>query len=248
MPPQPEEPPPAELWSAVGDIRPWSTHLLLLSWIAVFGTMALRGSLDDHDALILWGANATDLGPGSSWRLLASTFIHAGLAHLFFNGLSLLLYGPAVERVFTRWGFWLVYACGGAGASFASLAWRASRGGPPSLSVGASGAIFALGGAMLAGAVRLRHRLAPGRARAMGAAFLFLLAPGLVAGLSRVGTDNVAHAAGLACGLLLGALLPLGPRLAGPSTPLPERVLGAAAALALVSALARGIAGGLGLR
>lgn len=230
-------------------MRPWGTRALLLAWALVFSLMAVRRELGAHDALLAWGANATALGPRETWwRLLSSTFVHAGIAHLFFNAVSMLLYGPAVERVFTRWGFWLVYACGGAGASLASLAWRSSHAGPPSLSVGASGAIFALGGAMLAGAVRLRRRLAPGRARALGAAFLFLVAPGLAAGLSRNGTDNAAHAAGLACGILLGALLPLSPRLAGPRSPALVRALGLAAALVLGLSLTLGIAGGLHLR
>jgi rhomboid protease GluP len=232
----------------VGDVRPWATAALLLCWGALFALLAFRREIDDVGAYLAWGASATNLSPlDTSWRLLASTFIHAGVAHVFFNATSMLIFGPAVERVFTRWAFWVVFAGGGVTASLASLAWRASRHGAAlSLSVGASGAIFALGGALLAGAARLRSRLAPGRARALGAALLFLLAQGLVAGLTRHGTDNVAHGAGLVTGAALGAVLSLNPRLGGPAPGWLLQAVGALAALALAASLGLGVLHGLG--
>ena len=247
LPPDPDEPPPVELWSAVGDIPPWGTALLLLSWAAVFVTIAFRREIGDPWALFAWGASAPGLSArDTAWRLLASTFLHAGVAHVFFNATSMLIFGPAVERIFTRWAFWLVYAAGGTGASLASVIWRAARHDAGlSISVGASGAIFALGGALLACAYRVRHRLAPGRARALGAALLFLLGQGLAAGLTRHATDNVAHAAGIAIGAVLGALIPLSPRLGGPVIGPAMRVLGTTAAIALAVSLALAVRGGL---
>lgn len=247
LPPDPDEPPPVELWSAVGDIAPWGTALLLLSWAAVFAAIAFRREIGDSWALFAWGASAPGLDAAdTAWRLLASTFVHAGVAHLFFNATSMLIFGPAVERILTRWGFWVVYAAGGAGASLASLAWRATR--PHagfSISVGASGAIFALGGALLVCAFRMRRRLAPGRARALGGALLFLIGQGLAAGFTRNATDNAAHAAGLATGAVLGALIPLSPRLGGPATGPVMRLLGTLAGLALAISLALAVRGGL---
>ncbi len=249
VPPDPNEPPPVELWSAVGDVPPWGTTTLLLAWAAIFALLAFRGEIGDASAYLAWGASTTGREPlDVAWRLLASTFLHAGAAHAFFNATSMMIFGPAIERVFTRWGFWIVFALGGAAASFASLLWRTGRSGPgPSLSVGASGAIFALGGALLVGAIRLRHRLAPGRARALGAALLYLTVPGLIAGFTRLGTDNVAHAAGLVVGAGLGALVPLSARLGGPRPGLAIRLLGTAAALALALSLALAARSGLGL-
>lgn len=247
VPPDPDEPPPVELWSAVGDIRPWGTALLLLSWAAVFAVIAFRRQIGDPQTLLAWGASAPGFDAfDTAWRLLASTFVHAGFAHVFFNTISMLIFGPAVERILTRWGFWVVYAAGGATASLASLAWRASRHGPGlSISVGASGAIFALGGALLVCAFRVRHRLAPGRARAMGGALLFLIGQGLAAGFTQNATDNAAHAAGVAAGALLGTLIPLSPRLGGPASRPVLQVLGTIAVLALVASLALAVRGGL---
>jgi rhomboid protease GluP len=230
-------------------VQPWATRVLLLAWVVVFVLMAARGELRDTAGLLAWGACVTG-APAleSAWRLLASTFVHAGPAHVFFNGMTMLVFGPAVERVLGRWGFAVVFALGGAGASAASLAWRTGRGDVYSLSVGASGAIFALGGALLAAAWRLRRRLAPSRARAMGAALLLLVVQGLVAGFEKSGTDNAAHAAGLAGGLVLGSVLPLTPRLGGPPPPWAVRALGLACAVALAAALAFVLHGGLAAR
>jgi len=246
IPPDPDEPPPVELWSAVGDIPPWGTALLVLAWGLVFLALALRREIGDTAALFAWGGSCPGLDLGeTAWRLLASTFLHAGMAHVFFNALSMIVFGPGVERVFTRWGFALVYALGGVVASLASLAWRASQHAGTSISVGASGAIFALGGALLVAAWRVRRRLAVGRARAMGATLLFLIGQAFAAGFTRHATDNAAHAAGLVAGALLGALIPLSPRLGGPTPGPLMRTLGTIAALALSLSLALAVRGGL---
>ena len=246
VPPDPDELPPVELWRAVGDVRPWGTLLVLFPCAAMFLLLAARHALGDDDALLAWGANATRLPPlESAWRLLASTFLHAGPGHLFFNATTLIIFGPAVERVYTRWGFWIVYAAGGALASLASLAWRGAHATGASYSVGASGAIFALGGALIVGAIRLRRRLAVGRARSLAAAVLYLAGTGFAAGFTRNGTDNIAHAAGLAGGALVAAVLGVNPRLGGRGASALTRGAGVLAVLALAFSLAWGIRSGL---
>ena len=243
--PDPDEPPPVELWRAVGDISPWGTVLLLLSWGVVFAMLAARHQIDDSAAYLARGASLTQRDAlDASWRLLASTFLHGSPGHLFFNALAMLVFGPVVERIFTRWGFWIVFAYGGAIASLGSLLWRLDRhGAGPHLSIGASGAIFALGGAVLAGAFRLRHRLAPGRARALAAGIMFFALPALAAGFQRLGTDNAAHAAGLLAGVGFGSLLPLSIRLGGRRANWLVSLLGVIAAIALGLTLLRVLRG-----
>jgi rhomboid protease GluP len=250
IPADPDEAPAVELWSAVGDVRPWGTLLLLLSWATVFALLAARHGIEDNESLVAWGANATDrAGLDAAWRLLASTFLHAGPAHVFFNATSMMIFGPAVERMFTRWRFWIVYAAGGAVASLASLVWRTSHfAGATSISVGGSGAIYALGGALLVGAFRLRRRLAVGRARALGAALLYLLAGGFAAGFTRNGTDYVAHIGGLIAGGALGALLGMSPRLGGSPAGAVTRFAALVAAAALAISLALALRNGLEAR
>jgi len=239
VPPDPDEPPPLEL-GRVGDVLPWSTSAVLLAWGLVFLWFAVRGQMGLDQAFLAWGANTSGRPPlETAWRLLASTFLHAGAAHVGMNGLSLLLFGSSVEAVFSRPAFWMVYTGGGAAAGAGSLAWHAWRYGDAAYtSVGGSGAIFALGGALLASAIRLRGKLAVGRARALAAGALFLLTQSLVAGFSHLGTDNAAHASGLVAGCVLGVMLPFSERLGGPRLGWPLRTAGVLAALTALAALA----------
>ena len=244
--PDPDEPPPVEL-GRVGDVLPWSTSAVLFAWALIFFWFASRAQMELTPAYLAWGANVDGRPPlETAWRLLASTFLHAGAAHVGMNAVSLLLFGSSVEAVFSRCAFWIVYAFGGSAASAGSLAWHAWRhGGTPRLSVGGSGAIFALGGALLASAIRLRGRLAVGRARALAAGALFLLTQSLVAGFSHLGTDNAAHASGLVAGFAIGALLPVSERLGGRRPPPAEVLAGVVAVVAVLVTLAASVIAGL---
>lgn len=245
LPPDPDEQPPVDLSSAVGDVVPWGTVLVLLAWGIVSFMLAASHGIGDTGALIARGASITQpLSLDVAWRLIGSTFLHGSASHLFFNAVTLLVLGQAVERIFARWGFWILLAWGGALASLGSLLWRVDRHpGGVGLSIGGSGVVFALGGALLAGAFRLRNVLAPSRARALAGAVLFLALPGFAAGFQRHGTDNMAHAAGLAAGLCFGAVLPLSSRLTGRAAGIPVRVLGAAAVVTLLAVFVRVLRG-----
>jgi membrane associated rhomboid family serine protease len=240
VPPDPAEPPPVELSSAVGDLLPWGTMALVLSWGIAFALMTIAHEVGDHAAYVLRGASL----PGSltveaGVGLLASTFLHSGYRHLLFNGLAMLVFGQAVERVFSRWSFWIAFAWGGAIASLTSLAWRTWRETGSHISIGASGAIFALAGALLAAAWRLRSRLAVGRARALAAAILFFAAPSIVQGFHDLGTDNAAHVGGVVAGLAMGTILPLSPRLGGARVGPGARLAAMLGGLALAIGFAR---------
>ena len=249
VPPDPDEPPPVEL-ARVGDVLPWGTVVILLVWGVVFFWFAVRRQTELLPAYLAWGANVGGRPPlETAWRLLASTFLHAGMAHVGFNALSMMLFGSSVESVFSRWAFWIVYAFGGSAASLGSLAWHAWRYGDAThTSVGGSGAIFALGGALLASAIRLRTRLAVGRARALAAGALFLLGQSLVAGFSHLGTDNAAHAAGLVSGFGIGNFMPISVRLGGRPAPWAVRFVGAIAVVAVLAAIAIAVASGASAR
>lgn len=244
--PDPDEPPPLELGRATGDVLPFATLIVLAIWGAltfVFGWRALTG---DTQALVAWGANS-NLAPlhEAPWRWVASTFLHSGFAHVAMNAISLLMFGAALEAMFAPGAFAVVYVLGGAAASAGSLLWHTSRHpGEAFTSVGGSGAVFALGGALLAAAIHLRGRLAVGRARALAAGALFLLMQSLTAGFAKLGTDNAAHASGLVAGLLIGLALPVAPALGGPAHTRGLSVASLLATLAGLGALGYAIAHG----
>lgn len=239
VPPDPDEDLPLHLGAATGDVRPWGTLLVLLVWGAFAAAFAMRGLSGDVRALVAWGANIGDASPAeTAWRFVASTFLHDGFLHVTMNALGLLMFGAALEAMFSRWAFPIAYVVGGVGAAWGSLAWHVARHGDHAApSVGGSGVVFAFGGMLLAASWRLRGRLAVGRARAMAAAALFLLTQSLVAGFSRLGTDNAAHASGLVAGVLVGLVLPLSPRVGASPAPAFVRVLAAIAALILLATL-----------
>ena len=66
------------------------------NWIVNFGVM--QGAAVLH---------------GQFWRLLTATYMHAGLTHIFVNMLFLYFLGPALERVWGRRQFLLVYTLAG---------------------------------------------------------------------------------------------------------------------------------------
>jgi len=249
VPPDPDEPPPVEL-GRVGDVLPWSSSVVALAWALVFLWFVARSHTEQNDAYVAWGASIGDRSTlETAWRLLAATFLHGSAAHVTMNAVWLLIFGSSVEAVYSRWVFWIVYTCGGGAASIGSLAWRAWSGADPSTpSLGGSGVTFALGGVMLASALRLRGRLATGRVRALAASALFILTQSLAAGFTHLGTDNAAHASGLVAGFAIGAQLPVTERLGGKGADRSVRIAGAVSALlallALIVAVFRGISAG----
>ena len=119
--------------------------------------------------------------------------------HVGFNMLVLAQVGPFMERLLGNVGFLIVYlACGIAG-SVCSLAWH-----PYLVSVGASGAIFGLYGALIGFLILRRDSIPPPVLTRILKGALIFLAYNAVFGLLKSGTDLAAHAGGLAGGLVCG--------------------------------------------
>jgi membrane associated rhomboid family serine protease/Tfp pilus assembly protein PilF len=175
--------------------------------VAVFLGMMLAGvSMLDNPAgqdLVHWGAN---FGPltvsGQWWRLLTCVFIHGGLLHIAANMWCLWNLGRLAESLYGHWTFAVVYLISGLSASLTSLAWN-----PAVLSVGASGAIFGIAGALIAsyylGEFSLPRAAIAGTLRSL----LIFAGYSLIFGAVGSRTDNAAHVGGLVMGLILGALI-----------------------------------------
>jgi membrane associated rhomboid family serine protease len=87
-----------------------------------------------------------DTDSGLSYRLLTSAFIHEGWIHLIGNMLFLWLVGSALEDRWGRTKFLLFYLFS---AVMATLAFKLTYHGPPTMLIGASGAVSAGMGAFL---------------------------------------------------------------------------------------------------
>ena len=82
------------------------------------------------------------------WRLWTATYLHANFHHIFFNMLGLYFFGPALEQVWGRRQFFLVYTLGGiAGNVLLALAGLVNFIDPTLPGLGASGSVLSLLGA-----------------------------------------------------------------------------------------------------
>lgn len=133
------------------DLPPVTRNLLIAN-VAVFLLQQLLGSvLILHFALWPLGPDqviGTDSGVLSigfrPWQLISYAFMHGGLTHLFFNMLSLYMFGGQIERVFGGRNFTIYYfVCLIVAALAQLLVVKFFTGGfYPTL--GASGAVFGI--------------------------------------------------------------------------------------------------------
>lgn len=189
--------------------HPRAVWVLLATIAAIYLLSALlSGSLFQPSlaVLVLLGAKANSLiDAGQYWRLLTATFLHANLVHIFFNSFALYILGPDTERIYGTARFLVVYFLAGIGGSVASYLLS------PAPSVGASGAIFGLIGALGIFYYLSRAALGEfGRAQLQSMAAIAVI--NLIIGFSSPGViDNWGHLGGLIVGTLIG--LALAPRL-----------------------------------
>jgi len=129
------------------------------------------------------------------YRLITAMFLHGGLIHIGFNMMALMQLGPALEELYGSARYFFLYILTGAfGFLLSSVTGH--------YSLGASGGLLGLVGAMLAITTKrggaymreLRSRLVS------SVVILFVL------GFMGMGMDNWAHGAGLASGFVLGKI------------------------------------------
>jgi membrane associated rhomboid family serine protease len=172
--------------------RPYATWALLAMIVVVSALEVPAGeSWVDRAALV-----KPLVREGQWWRLLSSTYLHAGLLHIWMNGLSLRNVGIVMEAYAPRARLPLVYLLSALGASLASVVFV-----PEGTSVGASGAILGLLGYLIVLARRRPDEIFPGMRSALVTAALLTAYLGLF-GFAFI--DNAAHAGGFATGALVG--------------------------------------------
>jgi rhomboid protease GluP len=187
------------------------TAALLAVLVAIFAAEAVLAYSGYGLVLRSLGANyAPAVLAGQWWRLVTSMFLHGGFFHLAVNGWALYQLGALVEIWMGSRRMAVVYFAGGFAGSIASVGWAVASGavasGAARPSVGASGAIFALLGALISFLVRRHGRLRP-EARSLLFQLLFWAGLNIVLGSTSGVIDNAAHLGGFAVGLGLGFVL-----------------------------------------
>jgi membrane associated rhomboid family serine protease len=134
-------------------------------------------------------------GTHEYWRLVTSAFLHDGLFHILINMVSLWFVGSALEPAIGRVNFLAVYFVSLLAGSFGALWFQ-----PQIPTLGASGAIFGIFGALI---VVARARGIPLWQSGLG----FVLVFNLLFSLSVRGISIGDHLGGLVGGLITGWLI-----------------------------------------
>lgn len=122
--------------------KPIVTWIIIALCIIMF---FVSGMGYDTYTLVRYGANFSGLvRNGELYRLVTYMFLHAGIVHIGLNMYSLYIVGPRVEDFFGKWKYALIYFISGICGGLLSIGVT-----PDVVSVGASGAIFGLFGALI---------------------------------------------------------------------------------------------------
>jgi len=180
--------------------QPIITMIVMLVCIIYFAIMfiKLKGNLSAFN-LVKYGATQRDLVKSGEWyRLFTCIFVHGSILHLVFNMYALKIIGEQLESFIGKIRFSLILIIGGlVGSLFSSIFSKY-------VSVGASGAIFGLLGAMLYFTYHYRLVLGNSFKNQILPIVLFNLALGFFL----TGIDIYAHIGGLVGGFF--ALMALG--------------------------------------
>ena len=184
--------------------------LNVLVWLLIVVTGWRSSPLIDRLALIPRGAvfSTTDGGvvqvvgvaDGAPWLLVTSMFAHVDIWHIGFNMMALYALGPGLEAAVGRARYLVLYFVAGLAAS-ATVMWLS---GVHSQTLGASGAIFGLMGALLVIAVKVRGDV---RGILTWVGINFAITFFFASFISWQG-----HLGGFVAGLLVGAALVYAPR------------------------------------
>ena len=176
--------------------------LNLLVWLANLAG-GLSPFLPEARELLAWGGNLLPLTQREPWRLLSAMFLHAGIIHLAFNMWALWNVGSIAERFYGNTQFALIYLLSGLFGSLASLFFAART----AVSVGASGAIFGITGALLAAILLKRDKLPAPLVASMRSSLFMFVGYSLFLGFTSGVVDNAAHVGGLVSGFALAWIM-----------------------------------------
>ncbi|WP_152534729.1 rhomboid family protein [Bacillus cihuensis] len=180
--------------------KPLFTYFFMAIQLIIFLLMEMNGGSTDTKTLVDYGAKYSPyIMSGEWWRFFTPIVVHIGFMHLLMNTMSLYFIGTEVERLYGNIRFLIIYLVAGFGGSLASLIIT------PSLSAGASGAIFGCFGALLYFGIIYPKLFF----RTMGMNIIILIAVNLGYGFSVSGIDNAGHIGGLIGGFLAAGIVHL---------------------------------------
>lgn len=179
---------------------PVTYSLIAINVAAYILTVYLSGNIvsSDINILILLGAKVNSLIlNGEYYRLVTCMFLHGGILHLGLNMYALYCIGPLIENIYGRKKYTGIYFISGILSSILSFIFS------PSVSIGASGAIFGILGASLVFGVKMKRRI--GKEFMMN--IITVIGINLFIGFSMPNVDNFGHLGGLIGGVVASLIL-----------------------------------------
>lgn len=200
--------------------RIWNYRYLLTPVTMMIIALNLVAYIITHYTPLLGGPKVMLARGALSWyyvvekneyyRVLTSVFMHADWSHLVNNMIVLLFIGGNLERVIGKWRYLIIYFAGGILAGITSIGynmWKEYAAvvavSETTISIGASGAVFALVGAVLFIVLINKGRLREISIRQM-VWFVFL---SLYNGIVNSEIDQAAHVGGFLAGIILAVIL-----------------------------------------
>lgn len=181
---------------------PYVTVALVLVNVIVFYIMTMSGNY--NEIVEKYAMYVPAVKDGEWYRVFTHMFLHADTGHLFNNMLMLAAVGYSIEDDLGHIKFTITYFVGGLGACALSAYYDvATANYVPSL--GASGAIMAIFGAMIVISIRKRSSFD----KTVAIRSLIVLAIMVFGNMSQ-GVDWMAHLGGAITGLILGFVLTIG--------------------------------------
>ena len=172
--------------------KPVVTYALILINVFMFLFSLINGTTEEF--YNLFASYGPFVKMGDYYRLISAAFMHANIAHLIFNMYALWIIGMQLESFIGKWRYLVVYLFSAISGSLLSVIVT-----PNAVSVGASGAIFGLLGALLYFGYHYRVYLGT----VIKSQIIPLIVINLLLGFMVPGIDNAAHIGGLIGGALI---------------------------------------------
>lgn len=170
---------------------PTVTYAILAINIIVFIIPLLYGQSEAMVAQFC--VHGPSIRYGQYYRLFTGIFLHGSIFHLIFNSYALYVIGSQIESFLGKFKFLIIYLAGGLMGSLFSITFNGNT-----ASIGASGAIFGLMGALVYFGYHYRVYLG----NVIKSQIIPLIVFNLVLGFVMSGVDNSAHIGGLIGGTL----------------------------------------------
>lgn len=182
-------------------VQYYFTVLLVFFNIVIFLICTFTGNLlYNKGAFYVWSV-ITDK---EYYRLISAVFLHYDIQHIFNNMILLFFVGRIVEKQMGHIAYIFVYLFSGVSGNIVSALWELQTG-QYSVSVGASGAVFGLTGALLI--LVLFHKGKVEAIRWQGVVCMIMLS--VYNGITAKNINNAAHIGGLIAGILVTTVIEL---------------------------------------